>query len=50
MMCTKIYNKIPQAIKSIAKPKSFETALNNYLLDKSYYSLKEFFEDTFPTK
>lgn len=40
-MCIKIYNKIPKHIK-VLRPRPFLTTLYAWLIDKNYYSLKEF--------
>jgi hypothetical protein len=41
----KIYNHVPKAIKDLSSNKNkFKLALKKYLLDNSFYSLKEYFK------
>jgi hypothetical protein len=48
-MLIKIYNHIPNQIKSINKTTIFEKHLKQFLILKSYYSISEFFEDNLDT-
>lgn len=45
VMCTKLYNKLPDSIKKEQKNKHFLRKLKNILLKKCYYSIKEYLED-----
>lgn len=42
-MAVKIFNLIPEAIKSQPTLHKFKSTLNKYLVQKAFYSLKEFF-------
>lgn len=44
-MVIKIYNHIPNSIKNIDKATLFNKHLKNFLIHKSYYNIKEFFDD-----
>jgi len=43
--CVKIYNNLPLHIRSLTSVKRFKVALREYLQERSYYSLNEYFED-----
>lgn len=45
-MGIKIFNSLPEKLKIITEDKKFFRELKKYLLDKAYYSLKEYFEGT----
>lgn len=41
--CIKVYNALPSTIKRILTLSSFKNELKNYLLDKCFYSVDNFF-------
>jgi hypothetical protein len=43
--CVKIFERIPNTIKYLAT-KDFKNQLPRYLLDKCFYSLNQFYDDT----
>ena len=44
-ICSYIYNKIPKHMKQLNSNKKFKNTLQQYLVEKMYYSMKEFFDD-----
>ena len=45
-MCAKLYNKIPLRIKKIENDETFIKTAKDYLLNKAYYTVDEFLNDT----
>ena len=44
-MATKIYNKIPSFIRNASSIRIFKKSLKDYLIEKCFYNLNEFFTD-----
>ena len=47
LMSIKIINKLPDEIKNISNNNKFKMELKKLLLPKAYYSINEYFNDTF---
>lgn len=45
VMSVKIYNKLPEAIKNEQKFNIFINKLKQYLIQKCYYNINEYFND-----
>lgn len=45
-MAVKIFNNLPDRIKKIESLSSFIKTLKDFLLDKAYYSIEEYYLDT----
>lgn len=43
----KMYNHLPSHIRNIVSNRGFKVAVKNLLIDRPYYELKEYFDDTF---
>lgn len=46
VMCVKIFNKLPSALKSIPNEKEFLKKLKDILIKKCYYKLEEYFKES----
>jgi hypothetical protein len=44
--CIDIYNKLPVKLKNIDNINDFKKSIFNYLMEKCYYNLKSYFDDT----